>query len=64
MKDKITAVLGILGWLLLFALAGYQVLDYYKFRSAGNRFTGGHGQELCLRVQALETNPKPCEYDQ
>jgi hypothetical protein len=66
MKDKRTAVLlilGILGWLFVLILASYQIVDYLKFRNAGNRFTAHHGQELCLRVQALETNPKPCEYE-
>jgi hypothetical protein len=66
MKDKRTAVfsiLGILGWLLVLTLAGYQVIDYFKFKNAGKRFTAADGQELCLRVQALETNPQPCEYE-
>jgi hypothetical protein len=48
---------------LLLGLAGYQIVDYLQFRNAGKRFTGAQGQELCLRVQALETNPKPCEYE-
>ena len=66
MKDKKAAVLsmlGILGWLLVLTLAGYQIIDYFKFKNAGKRFTAHHGQELCLRVQALETTPKPCEYE-
>lgn len=43
--------------------------DYYEFiertkafESAGERFTAENGQELCLRIQALEADPKPCEY--
>ncbi len=63
MKDKITTILAIIGWMLLLGLSGYQVVDYFKFKNAGKRFTAHHGQELCLRVQALETNPKPCEYE-
>ena len=63
MKDRIYIALAVLGWALLLGLAGYQVLDYSKFRSAGARFTAADGQTLCLRVQALETNQQPCEYD-
>jgi hypothetical protein len=63
MKDKITTILAILGWVLLLGMAGYQVIDYFKFKNAGKRFTAADGQELCLRVQALEMNPKPCEYE-
>ena len=43
--------------------------DYYEFvenvkafESKGARFTAENGQELCLRIQALEADPKPCEY--
>jgi hypothetical protein len=36
---------------LLFA---YQMLDFWVFRHAGARFTAKDGDELCLRVQALE----------
>jgi hypothetical protein len=63
MKDRLYIVLAILGWVLLLGLSGYQVLDYFKFRNAGPRFTATDGQTLCLRVQALETNKLPCEYD-
>ena len=63
MKDRITTILAIIGWVLILGMAGYQVLDYFKFKNAGKRFTASHGQELCLRVQALETNPQPCEYE-
>ena len=63
MKDKITTILAIIGWVLLLGLSGYQIVDYLQFRNAGKRFTAHHGQGLCLRVQALETNPKPCEYE-
>ena len=63
MKDRIYATLAILGWLLVLIFAGYQIVDYFKFKNAGKRFTAHHGQELCLRVQALETTPKPCEYE-
>jgi hypothetical protein len=63
MKDRIYVVLAIIGWVLLLALSGYQVLDYFRFKNAGARFTAADGQALCLRVQALEMNPKPCEYD-
>jgi hypothetical protein len=62
MKDKIFAILGPLGWVLVFGLAGYQIVDYLKFRNAGQRFTAADGQELCLRVQALEIDKKPCQY--
>ena len=62
-KDRIYIILAMLGWVLLLGLSGYQVLDYLKFRNAGKRFTAADGQLLCLRVQALETNPKPCEYE-
>jgi hypothetical protein len=64
MKERITKILAIVGWVLILGMAGYQVIDYFKFKNAGKRFTAADGQELCLRVQALETNPKPCEYDQ
>ena len=37
--------------------------DYFYFRHQGARFTATDGQELCLRVQALETDKKPCEYE-
>jgi hypothetical protein len=63
MKDKALTILAIFGWVLLLGLAGYQIVDYLQFRNAGKRFTGAQAQELCLRVQALETNPKPCEYE-
>ena len=63
MKDRITTILAIIGWVLILGMAGYQVLDYFKFKNAGKRFTASHGQELCLRVQALETNKQPCEYE-
>jgi hypothetical protein len=63
MKNRAIIVLVALGWVLLLGLAGYQIVDYLKFRNAGKRFTAAHGQELCLRVQALETDPQPCEYE-
>jgi len=63
MKDRAITVLAVVGWVLLLGLSGYQVLDYFKFRNAGARFTAADGQELCLRIQALEANPQPCEYD-
>ena len=63
MKDKIFMLLTVLAWVLLLGLVGYQVLDYLKFRNAGKRFTAADGQVLCLRVQALESSPKPCNYD-
>ncbi len=47
---------------MVLGLAGYQVLDYFKFKNAGKRFTAADGQALCLRVQALETDKKPCQY--
>jgi hypothetical protein len=62
MKDKTLTILAILGWVLLLGLAGYQIVDYLKFRNAGARFTAVDGQALCLRLQALETNPQPCRY--
>ena len=62
MKDRIYIALAVLGWMLLLGLAGYQVIDYSKFRNAGPRFTATDGQTLCLRVQALETDKRPCEY--
>ena len=63
MKDRITTILAVIGWVVVLGMAGYQVIDYFKFKNAGKRFTAHHGQELCLRVQAMETNPKPCEYE-
>ena len=63
MKDRITTILAVIGWVVVLGLAGYQVIDYFKFKNAGKRFTAHHGQELCLRVQALETSPQPCEYE-
>ena len=43
--------------------------DYYEFvertkafEIKGARFTAENGQELCLRIQALEADPNPCEY--
>ena len=63
MKDRITTVLAIIGWVLILGMAGYQVLDYFKFKNAGKRFTAADGQTLCLRVQAMETNKQPCEYE-
>jgi hypothetical protein len=44
-------------WLLAFVLTvvvAWQALDYFHFRQAGERFTAAHGQEVCLRVRALE----------
>jgi hypothetical protein len=38
----------------LVLVASWQALDYFHFRQAGERFTAAHGQEVCLRVQALE----------
>ena len=63
MKDRITTILAVIGWVVVLGMAGYQVIDYFKVKNAGKRFTAHHGQELCLRVQAMETNPKPCEYE-
>jgi hypothetical protein len=62
MKDKAMTVIAVLGWVLLLGLSGYQIVDYLRFRNAGARFTAVDGQELCLRVQALEADPKPCKY--
>jgi hypothetical protein len=61
-KDKVWIILTTLAWILVLGLAGYQVLDYFKFKNAGKRFTAADGQALCLRVQALETDKKPCQY--
>ena len=63
MKDRITTILAVVGWVVVLGMAGYQVIDYFKFKNAGKRFTAHHGQELCLRVQAMETNKQPCEYE-
>jgi hypothetical protein len=63
MKDRITTILAVIGWVVVLGMAGYQIVDYFKFKNAGKRFTAHNGQELCLRVQALETTPKPCEYE-
>lgn len=47
-----------------------QAIHYIEFQdrmksfvSKGPRFTAMNGQELCERIQSLETHPKPCEYD-
>lgn len=47
----------------------WQVISYFqfqeqvqKFQSKGPRFTTMDGQALCERIQALEKEPKPCEY--
>ena len=41
----------------------YEFIERTKaFESKGARFTAENGQELCLRIQALEADPKPCEY--
>lgn len=43
----------------------YEFVDRIKaFESKCARFTADHGQELCLRIRALESAPKPCEYSQ
>lgn len=43
-----------------------QFYQYNRFVSAGPRFTAYDGQELCLRIEALERahglDPKPCHY--
>lgn len=61
------SIVGI-GW-IIGMIIGLVLLHHYtfvnrvtKFESAGIRFTGDHGQELCLRVQQLEKDPKPCNY--
>ena len=33
----------------------FQIWQLYRFVSAGPRFTAQDGQELCMRVQALES---------
>ncbi len=38
----------------------YRIMTFVK---QGPRFTANDGQELCLRVQKLEADPKPCQYD-
>lgn len=50
------------GLLLVFIIiiGAYLFLDYFLFRHQGARFTANDGQELCLRVQALDK--LPCEY--
>ena len=56
------------GWMAIFqamviaALVLYLMADYFVFRNQGARFTAQHGQELCERVQRLESVPLPCEY--
>jgi hypothetical protein len=62
MMSKVYYFLAIIGWTILFMLAIYQIIDYFSFRNAGARFTAENGQELCLRIQALETKPQPCNY--
>lgn len=61
MKDKFLLVFIILAWLVILSLVSYQILDYFKFRNAGKRFTADDGQELCLRVQAIDG--KPCNHN-
>jgi cbb3-type cytochrome oxidase subunit 3 len=48
--------------LVLIALILFIAADYFVFRHQGARFTAQDGQNLCLRVQALEVKPKSCEY--
>lgn len=33
-----------------------------KFINVGKRFTAEDGQQLCERIQVLETHPGPCTY--
>ena len=44
----------------------YQLFDLYRFVNSGARFTLGYGQQLCARVQRLETHagftPEDCEF--
>lgn len=41
----------------------YEFIERTKaFESKGARFTAENGKELCLRIQELEADPKPCEY--
>lgn len=47
-------------WAVFGLILGGFMADYYWFRHQGARFTGIDGQELCLRVKALDG--LPCEY--
>lgn len=43
----------------------FQIMDYFRIRSALQVFTLQQGRELCLRVQTLEKDQliiKPCDY--
>jgi hypothetical protein len=63
MTSKHNILLALFTWVILSVLAVYQVVDYFAFKNAGRRFTAKDGQALCVRVQVLETNKKPCEYE-
>ena len=45
---------------VLIALILFIAADYFVFRHQGARFTAADGQELCLRVQAMDQ--QPCRY--
>lgn len=47
-------------WLMMILMWSAWSADYFYFRYQGARFTAQDGQELCLRVQALDG--KPCNY--
>lgn len=47
-------------WAIFGLILGIFMADYYWFRHKGERFTARDGQELCLRLQAIDR--LPCEY--
>lgn len=66
MMSKFFSTISLIG---VVALMGYEYLQaidaqqkIQSFVSAGPRFTGQDGQELCERVQKLELQPQPCRY--
>lgn len=47
-------------WLFIVRMWLVWVGDYFYFRHQDERFTANHGQDLCLRVQAMDG--KSCDY--
>lgn len=48
---------------IFFAMVTFDFYRIMSFIKQGARFTADDGQELCLRIQALETDPRPCKYN-
>lgn len=74
LTKKIMTVCLFIIYLLVATVAIFQYQQYTefvqtmeRFKNVGKRFTGEHGQELCLRIKKIEEelkiDSKPCTFD-